>query len=378
MNVIFTCGGTGGHINPAIAVANRWKERYPDSNILFIGAAGGMEEQLVPKAGFELVTLSVDGIYRGIGVRSLIGNFKALHMMLSSINRCKQILKDFNADIVVGTGGYASLPALVAAGKLKIPCCVHEANAEPGLTTRLVAPMMGAIMVCFPQSAQYYKEQDKVHVVGMPVRGEFIYNKKAECRKKLGLDERPVILSAYGSQGAMTMNEVTAELIRMEKEAGFPYQHIHASGSFGWRWLPELIEEKGVEVREGGPIYLQEYIYDMPTAMVAADIVLSRAGASSCNEIAVAGIPCILIPSPNVTANHQEKNARAMVEKGAAVMILEDDCYADVVMEKIKGLLEDPKAYDDMRKALMGIAIPDSAERICSIMKDLIAERSKN
>ena len=371
MNVIFTCGGTGGHINPAIAVANRWKERYPDSKILFIGAAGGMEEQLVPKAGFELITLAVDGIYRGIGIRSMLGNCKALGLMVASVKRCKQILQDFQADIVVGTGGYASLPALVAAGKLKIPCCVHESNAEPGLTTRLVASWVDRIMVCFPQSAQYYKEQEKVHVVGMPVRGEFIYNKKAECRKKLGLDERPVILSAYGSQGAMTMNEVTADLIRMEKDAGFPYQHIHASGSYGWRWLPELVEEKGVEVREGGPIYLQEYIYDMPTAMVAADIVISRAGASSCNEIAASGTPCILIPSPNVTDNHQEKNARALSDNGGAVLVLESECTGRKLMEEITALLDDQNRYSQMEKALQRLCVVDSAERLCNIMEEL-------
>jgi len=212
----------------------------------------------------------------------------------------------------------------------------------------------------------------------MPVRSEFIYNKKQPCREKLGLDARPVILSAFGSQGAKAMNEMTAELMRLEKEAGYPFQHIHAVGSYGWDWMPKLAEEKGVDISGNGSIFLKEYIYDMPTAMAAADIVIGRAGASSCNEVAVTGVPSILIPSPNVTANHQEKNAMALASNGAAVVILEKDCTAEAVMQKITELLADQKAYSDMQKALMDMAVPDCAERICNLMEELISgKRSK-
>ena len=377
MNVIFTCGGTGGHINPAIAVANAWKERHPDSNILFIGAVGGMEEQLVPKAGYQLVTLPGDGMYRDFSFNGIKKNCRVLKLLVDAVGKCKKIIREFQADVVVGTGGYASLPALMAAGLLKVPSCVHEANAVPGLTTRLAARWSDKNLVCFPQSAQYYKNQKKVQVVGMPVRSEFIYNKKSACREKLGLDERPVILSAFGSQGAKAMNEMTAELMRLEKEAGYPYQHIHAVGSYGWDWMPKLAEEKGVDVSGNGSIFLKEYLYDMPTAMVAADVVIGRAGASSCNEIAVAGVPCILIPSPNVTANHQVKNAMALGSHGAAAVILEKDCTAEAVMKKIKELLEDRNAYEDMRKALVSMAVPDCAERICAVMEELISGKTK-
>ena len=377
MNVIFTCGGTGGHINPAIAVANAWKERHPDSKILFIGAVGGMEEQLVPKAGFELVTLPGDGMYRDFSLSGIKKNCRTLRLLANAVSKCKKLIREFQADVVVGTGGYASLPALMAAGLLKVPCCVHEANAVPGLTTRMAARWADRSLVCFPQSAQYYKDPGKVQAVGMPVRSEFIYHKKPACREKLGLDERPVILSAFGSQGAKAMNEMTAELMRLEKEAGYPFQHIHAVGSYGWEWMPKLAEEKGVDVSGNGSIFLKEYIYDMPTAMVAADIVIGRAGASSCNEIAVAGVPCILIPSPNVTANHQEKNAMALASQGAATVILEKDCTAEAVMQKITELLNDKKAYEAMRKALMGMAVPDCAERICTVMEELIRGKTK-
>ena len=378
MNVIFTCGGTGGHINPAIAVANVWKLRHPDSKILFVGAVGGMEEQLVPKAGYELIALPGDGMYRDFSFSGIKKNCRTLRLLANAVKECRKIIREFKADVVVGTGGYASLPMLIAAGMMKIPSCVHEANAVPGLTTRIAARWTDRNLVCFPQSAQYYKNQKKVQVVGMPVRSEFIYNKKQPCREKLGLDERPVILSAFGSQGAKAMNEMTAELMRLEMEAGYPFQHIHAVGSYGWEWMPKLAEEKGVDIHGNGSIFLKEYLYDMPTAMVAADIVIGRAGASSCNEVAVAGVPNILIPSPNVTANHQEKNAMALASNGAAVVILEKDCTAQLVMEKIMELLRDKAAYDAMQKALRDMAVPDCAERICTVMEEIVSgKRSK-
>ena len=375
MNVIFTCGGTGGHINPAIAVANIWMERHPDSNILFIGADGGMEEQLVPKAGFQLKTLPGGGLSRSLSFAGIKKNVKVMYNLVSSVNRCKKIIKDFGADIVVGTGGYASFPALMAAGLLKIPSCVHESNAVPGLTTRMVERWADKMLICFPQSARYYKDQSKVQVVGMPVRSEFIQNEKKACREELGLDSRPVILSTFGSLGAKAMNEMTAELMAMEKEAGYPFQHIHGVGSFGWEWMPKLVEEKGVQ--DNDAIFLKEYIYNMPTIMTAADIVISRAGASTCNEIAAAGIPCILIPSPNVTANHQEKNARALEEQGAAAVILEADCSAEKVMQTICELLENRETYNKMHEALLEIAVPDSAQRMCDIMEELTSGKTK-
>ena len=373
MNVIFTCGGTGGHINPAIAVADLWKEKYPDGKILFIGADGGMEEQLVPKAGYDLVTLPGGGLSRSLSFKGIKKNCKVVCQMVSSVNRCKKIIRDFGADVVVGTGGYASFPALMAAGLMKVPSCVHESNAVPGVTTRMAARWVDKILICFQQSDRYYKEKEKIQVVGMPVRGEFIYNDKKACREKLGLDSRPVILSTFGSQGAKAMNEMTAELMRMEKEAGYPYQHIHAVGSYGWEWMPKLVADKGVD--DTAAIQLKEYIYDMPTVMTAADIVISRAGSSTCNEIVASGTPCILIPSPNVTANHQEKNARALEEQGAAEVILEADCDASIVFDRIQKMLSSTQVYEKMRKAQLSMAVPDSAQRLCDIMEDLIAKK---
>ena len=371
MRIIFTCGGTGGHINPAIAVANIWKERHPDSKILFIGAKDRMEEQLVPKAGYRLHTIPASGMSRGKSLAAVKHNLQAVSYVFQAVRSCRKVIRDFQADVVVGTGGYASFPALFAASQLGVPTCVHEANAMPGLTTRMIAGRADRVLTCFPESAKYYRHPQKVETVGMPVRREFIFTKKEDARKELGLDERPVIVSAFGSQGAKAMNEAMAELFRLEKEAGYPFQHIHAIGSYGKEWMPELVKSKGVDLSENAGITMLDYIYNMPTVMAAADVIISRAGASSCNEIAASGTPCILIPSPNVTDNHQEKNARALSEKGAAVLMLEKDCTAQKLMDEITGLLENKDRCQQMSKALQKMCVLDSAERLCDIIEEL-------
>ena len=371
MNVIFTCGGTGGHINPAIAVANILKERDPNSRILFVGAKGGMEEELVPKAGFELKGLSASSFSRKLTPKGIIHNISGVFKILSALSQTRKIIKEFQPDVIVGTGGYASFPALYVGGKMGVPTCVHEANAVPGLATRLVADQVDKILVCFEESGKAYTQQEKVEVVGMPVRREFIYTRRGDARKELGLDDRPLIVSAFGSLGAREMNKAMAEFLKMEYDAGGPYQHIHATGSFGWRWMPDLMKEKGVDFEKCPGLDMREYIYNMPTVMAAADVIISRAGASSCNEIAAAGIPCILIPSPNVTDNHQEKNARVLERLGGCVVVLESECTGAKLHEEAEKLLADEPRRKQMRQALLGAAMPDSAERICDIIINL-------
>lgn len=371
MNVIFTCGGTGGHINPAIAVANLLKEKYPETNILFVGGQGDLEEKLIPSAGYELKTLATSCMARGKSFASLKHNVRAVGRIYKSVRVCKKIIKEFDADVIIGTGGYASFPLLMAGTLMKIPTCVHESNAMPGLTTRLIADRVDRVLTCFPESAKYYRHPEKIEVVGMPVRREFIYTEKEAARKELGLDERPLIVSAFGSQGARAMNELITDLFVLEKNADYPFQHIHAAGSYGWRWMPEHVQSKGVNLGEEKGITMQEYLYNMPTVMAAADIFISRAGASSCNELAASGTPCILIPSPNVTDNHQEKNARALADRGGAVMIREAECTAQRLFDEISALLADKDRYSQMRKALQNMVILDSAERLCNVLVEL-------
>ena len=371
MNVIFTCGGTGGHINPAIAVANLLKERYPETNILFVGGQGDLEEKLIPAAGYKLKTLETSCMARGKSFAALKYNLRAVGKIYKAVQQCKKIIQEFQADVIIGTGGYASFPTLMAGSLLKVPTCVHESNAMPGLTTRLIADRADRVLTCFPESAKYYRHPEKIEIVGMPVRREFIFTEKESARKELGLDGRPLIVSAFGSQGARAMNEMITELFVLEKNAEYPFQHIHASGSYGWKWMPQRVLDNGVDLSENKGITMQEYIYNMPTVMAAADVVISRAGASSCNEIAASGTPCILIPSPNVTDNHQEKNARALADQGGAIMIRESECTAQRLLEEISTLLEDKKRYEQMRHALQDMVVLDSAERLCNIIVEL-------
>ncbi len=371
MNILFTCGGTGGHINPAIAVANEMRERHPDCRILFVGAKGHMEEQLVPKAGYELICLNVSGMSRGKNWKAIKKNAKNISDTVKAIGQSKKIIRQFQPDVILGTGGYACFPALMAGTMLGIPTCVHEANAIPGLTTKLVADRVDKVMVAFSESACHYKRADKVETVGMPVRREFIYLDKQTAREELGIGDEPLVVSAFGSLGAKAMNETMADVFVLEKKHGYPFRHIHATGSYGWEWMPEKIRSLGIDLTKTDKIDMREYIYDMPIVMAAADVIISRAGSSSCNEIAASGTPAILIPSPNVAANHQEKNARVLADRGGAVLILEKDCGAETLYAQITKLLEDPAKMDQMSTALRSWMILDSAERICDLMERL-------
>ncbi len=371
MNLIFTCGGTAGHINPAIAVANTMKERFPDCSILFIGAQGHMEERLVPQAGYQLTVLPGSGLSRGKNLAAIKKNLYAVKCVVDALSSCRKIFREFKPDAVIGTGGYASFPALYAAQSMGIPTLVHESNAVPGLTTKLAANKATRVLVAFQESVPYYKNPGKVEVVGMPVRSDFLTTTRESARQALGLGEKPLVVSAFGSNGAKAMNEATAGLFALEQEHGFPFHHIHATGSFGWEWMPGLVKEKGVDLEKAREIDMREYIYDMANVMAAADVIISRAGASTCNEIGACGIPNILIPSPNVTNNHQEKNARMLADKGAAVLLLEKDCTPEALWNEINALLSDNARRQEMAGNLRSMVRLDAAERIADMVEEL-------
>ena len=370
MNLIFTCGGTAGHINPAIAVANMMKERHPDANILFIGATGHMEEKLVPQAGFQLMCLPGSGLSRGKNLAAVKKNLYAVKCVLDAVKACKQKFREFQPDVVIGTGGYASFPALYAAQSMGIPTCVHESNAVPGVTTKLAAARADAILVAFPESVAHYKRAERVEVVGMPVQQEFLYTTKEKARKELGLTGH-VLVSAFGSLGAKVMNETMADMMRLEQEDNFPFHHIHATGNFGKEWMPQRVKNNGVDYETVPELDIREYIYNMPTVLAAADVIIGRAGAATCNEIAAAGTPCILVPSPNVTNNHQEKNARVLEAGGGAVVVLEKECTPEKMYALVKNLMADEDRRSEMSRKLHTMVRLDSTQRICDIVQKL-------
>ena len=370
MKLIFTCGGTAGHINPAIAVANMMKERYPDCEILFIGATGHMEEKLVPQAGFEVKCLPGSGLSRRLNPAGIKKNIYAIKCVLDAVKECKRTFREFKPDVVIGTGGYASFPALYAAQSMGIPTCVHEANAVPGVTTKMAANKASRVLVAFEESVQHYKHPDKVEVVGMPVRQEFLYTTKEQARAELGLSGH-VVVSAFGSQGAKVMNETMADMMALEQKDAFPFHHIHATGSFGKEWMPKRVKDNGVDYESVPALDIREYIYNMPTVMAAADVIIGRAGSATCNEIAASGTPCILIPSPNVTNNHQEKNARVLEEGGGAVVVLEKDCTPEKMYNLVRELLDDEFRRAEMSRKLHTMVHLNSTERICEIVETL-------
>ena len=374
MNVVFTCGGTAGHINPAIAVANIWKERHPEGKVLFIGG-DDMEMELVPKAGYELVGFPSASFCRGLNMHAFRHNARAVGLITRAISKCKRVLQDFQADVVIGTGGYASFPALEAARRLHLPTCVHESNAMPGLTTRRVEKYMDRIMVSFEDSRASYHDPEKVVVTGTPVREEFLYTRRQAAREKLGLDERPFVVSCWGSLGAREMNKMIAEFMRCEQEAGEPFQHLHATGSFGWRWMPEYVKDLGVDLEKHPSIDMREYIFNMPTCMAAADLIICRAGAATISEVCASALPCIMVPSPNVTNNHQEKNAMVLQGRGAAVVVPEAGCSGKLLFDTAKEILTDPARTKSMRQAASSLAVVDSAQRIYETALELIQSR---
>lgn len=371
MNVIFTCGGTGGHINPAIAVAKLLRERSPNSNILFVGADDGMETKLVPREGFDLRTLTISNFQRKLTPQGIAHNFRTIRTIRRALRRADEIIDQFQPDVILGTGGYASFPMLRQGARRHIPTAVHESNAVPGLTTKMVAKGAERILVNFEESREQYENPERVVVTGMPVRPEFLYTTREAAREALGLDNRPLVVSYWGSLGAREMNKKITDFFVREIADGEPWNHIHATGSFGWRWMPQYVKEAGVDLTEHPSIDLREYIYDMPLLMAAADLVICRGGAATISEVAASATPCIIVPSPNATNNHQEKNARLLEGRGAAEVLLERDCYGGRLYETAQKLLKDQERRSSMRSALRQIAVVDAAEQIYGVLLEL-------
>ena len=375
MRIIFTCGGTAGHINPAIALAKLFRERQKDCEILFIGAKGGMEERLVPREGFRLETLTISNFQRRINWNNIRHNLVAAKNVVTSARTARAIIREFRPDAIVGMGGYASYPAMKQGTKLGIPTLVHEANAVPGLTTKMVADRVDRIMVAFDESRAHYKNQDRVVTVGMPVRSEFVHGDKEAMKRKLGYAGKTLVVSSWGSLGARDMNRQMVEFLALEAQEK-PFCHVHGTGKGSWAWMPQAVADAGVDLEKNPQIELREYIYNMQELMVAADLVISRAGASSLNEIAASGTPSIIVPSPNVTDNHQEKNARILEQRGGAVVIRESESSGKLLYETAKSILADSRRAEEMGKAARGAAVLDSAERIYDLILKTVEEKA--
>lgn len=362
--VIFTCGGTAGHVNPALALAGLMLRREPKTEILFVGADRGLEKDLVPKAGYRFRVVHISSFHRSLKPAELRHNLISLGNLIRAPREARTILEEFRPDVVIGTGGYASYPMIKAAAKAGIPTAVHESNMVPGLTTQMLEPYARRIMVGFEECRQHYRHPDRVVVTGTPVRGNFFDLTRQQAREKLGFrDDRPLIVSFWGSLGASGMNRMMADFLALEA-AHEPFHHIHGAGTAGYRMVEALLREKGVDLKDHPALQLREYIYDMAVVMRAADLVLCRAGASTISELTALGIPALIVPSPYVTNNHQEKNARVLEAAGGACVVTEAEADGQVLFQKSCDILHSPQRRQAMAAAMSSLGIPDAAERI--------------
>lgn len=369
MKILLAGGGTAGHINPALAIAGYIREKRPDTEFLFIGNKGGMEQRLVPQAGFEIKSIVISGFKRSFSPKNMLENVKTVKRTFSSSAAAKKIISEFKPDICIGTGGYVSGPVIRTAAKMGIPCIIHEQNAFPGVTNKMLAKSVRKVMLAVPDAKKYFEKADFV-ITGNPVRGEILTADKEKSRQELGLDSRPVILSFGGSLGARKINEAVADLVARSGQDG-RYQHIHAYGSYG-EWFPSLVKEKGTDIEQCDNLDIRPYIDNMPTCMAAADLVICRAGAITLSEIQAMGKPAILIPSPNVAENHQYHNAMALVNKGAAEIIEESELTGELLMKKADKMLIDPQNLAKISENSRKMAIVDANERIYSVVKKIL------
>lgn len=355
-------GGTGGHIYPAIAIANTLSEKYPDSEILFVGADGKMEMQKVPEAGYAIVGLKVAGLQRKLTLRNLSFPFK----LLDSLKESRRLLKKFRPHAVVGVGGYASGPLLYMAQRKNIPTLIQEQNSYAGITNKLLAKRANAICVAYPDMEKFFPKE-KIHYTGNPVRKDILSleGKKGQAILHFGLDpKKPVILVLGGSLGASTINY--AVLRHMGEMESMGYQVLWQTGTYYFRKMAEALEISGLN-----HVHALEFIKEMDLAYSAADLVVSRAGALSVSELSLVGKAVIFVPSPNVVEDHQTKNAMAFVKQGAAVL-LKDSEAVEGLLEKVKVLMDNPAERTLLGDNIKKLAKPEAAKEIISALERLI------
>lgn len=340
MRVLITGGGTGGHVNPALAIANTIKQNDPDAVIAYVGTKRGIENKLVPKAGYPMYYVDVKGIKRSLSP----SNIKAAYLALTSPIKAKKIIREFKPDIVVGTGGYVSWPVVKAASQMGIPTALHESNAIAGVAVKMLQKSVDRIYLNFEKTGESLScDRAKLMKVGNPILGGFSSMTREEARKKLGIPDKYkyVILSYAGSMGAEKVNDAVLCLMREFTSKHPEVYHIHATGSIELELCTSQFKEMGLDKCEN--IELFEYIYDMPVRMAAADITINRAGAMTISELAATGKCSIFIPSPNVAENHQYKNAKVLSDAGAAALFEEKDLVdsAKPLIEEVEKLLSD-------------------------------------
>lgn len=369
LRVIVAAAGTGGHINPGIAIANKIKEEEKNSEIIFIGTERGIEKDLVPRAGYELKTINSYGISRSLTIK----NVSRLIKTMKSIGEAKKIIKEFKPDIIIGTGGYICVSVCMAAKRLKVPYVIHESNVLPGIATKMFAKNAKKIFVGFEETKKNIKN-DNIIVTGTPTKIKRLeYDKKTIENKKqeLGFDKTlPLVLIFGGSQGAQSINTSIIDIIK--KKSNKNYQILWASGPKQYPIIKEELEKEGINIDQINGIKIKDYIYNMEEVMNICDLIVARSGAMTSIEIEKVGKPAILIPFPFAAENHQEYNARALEKSGVAKVILDKDLNEQTLSETINSLIFDKQKLIEMGEKAKTLSINNVEDKIYIEIKDIL------
>lgn len=356
MRVIISGGGTGGHIYPALALLDTLKARHDDLEVLYIGTETGLESDLVPRAGIPFKSIRIAGLKRSLSLE----NVKTGYWFLKSVRQLRKEMKAFRPDVVIGTGGFVSGPVVFTAQQLGIPTILHEQNSIPGLTNKFLSKKADRVALSFAGSESQFPGAN-VRVIGNP-RGSEVLQTVADptqIRATYGIDERPIIVIYGGSRGAEAINRAVLEAIPELSQQ--PVNVLYVTGNVHY-------EAVVAEAKPAENVHILPYVYDMPALLACATLVVSRAGASTISELTALGLPSILIPSPYVTADHQTKNASALVESGAAVLIREADLTGKTLVEKIQHVLENEQ---QMAEASKRLGFPQAAESLAALVEEV-------
>ncbi|SEN29038.1 UDP-N-acetylglucosamine-N-acetylmuramylpentapeptide N-acetylglucosamine transferase [Mesobacillus persicus] len=362
MRIVVSGGGTGGHIYPALALIREIQKQDDKAEFLYIGTEKGLESKLVPRENIDFRSIHITGFRRKISVE----NVKTVLRFLKGVSDSKKILKEFKADVVIGTGGYVCGPVVYAAAKLGIPTIIHEQNSIPGLTNKFLSRYVDRIGVCFEEAKQFFPE-DKVVMTGNPRASEVLNQDGNKGRASVGLKaDQPAVLIFGGSRGAKPLNE--AVLKSLTEMGNKPYQVLYVTGDVHYDEVAKEVELIGNPEN----VIIKPFIHNMPEVLSGIDLTVARAGATTLAELTSLGIPSILIPSPYVTDNHQEKNALALSNHQAAELLLEKDLTGPKLVEKIDLILTDHEKLKSMKTAAKTLGIPDAANRMHSLIKELV------
>ena len=368
MRVIMAAAGTGGHINPAIAIANKIKKEEPDSEIIFIGAFVGLEKDLVPRAGYELKQIESYGIAR----KPTTTNIKNFHKTINtSVVQAKKIIKEFKPDLIIGTGGYVCVSVGIAARLLKVPYIIHESNVLPGIATKLIARRAKKVLLGFEEAKEKLPRGTKVVVTGTPTKVEKIELTPEEIKakkKELGFDpEKPLVIVFGGSQGAKSINLTMEEIIR--KKINKTYQLMWAVGPTQYPIVKADLAKENIDIEHLENIQAANYIYNMEEILNISDLAVSRSGAMAITELEKIGTPAIFIPFPFAAENHQEYNARALEKEGAAKVILDKDLNYEILDKTILDIISDKSTLEKMSKNIAKLSVKKPEDLIYKELK---------